>query len=538
MTDMPKIFTALILATVIIVGVLTAPTPAHAQTNNTAISSLKISTSLQKDGSIVVEQILAYSRPAKLSWDLSSQNLSSLQVSADYKLLEKNVYKTSGKSGWTELTSTVVGTLWQINYTTTSNLVRHNDRDQFFFKVFQTTGRTINNISAQFIIPADPQAKNSLVGNVYAIGGTGPTRVETKSGNELDYTLSLAGPNSLFTISASWSKDVLQLSKIQEWRLSIINMGLIPPLVLAVILPLLALIALLDIYRRQHRGERRIKTILDVPPSPMSPLTVGVMVRKKIYPEELAAMIIDLCHRGYLVIVYKGSHYFLGQRRPFDEHMETWERQIMEQIFMNNYKLVGDSLQSLTSRSLYSPKIRIAFSDIYQTITDQDFFVENPHLTRVRYKLFALAIYFASLIGMVWVTLSGSNVALLIPLVATMFIAYLIIRLSPQLIRYTPKGLAIREQWLSFGNYLSENEPFPGDQPGTNTFGKYLAYAVALNKVGSWARRFDLSNQVLMRPDWFVSYQDPTSTQFAKDIIKFGQEISKIVTSMRGPLVN
>jgi hypothetical protein len=171
-------------------------------------------------------------------------------------------------------------------------------------------------------------------------------------------------------------------------------------------------------------------------------------------------------------------------------------------------------------------------------ITSQGYFAENPHLTRVRNKLIALLIYYASAGAMIWVAIVAGSPYLILPLVGTMVVAQLIIKLTPQLANYSPKGTRARGEWLSFTDFLKTNKPLPFEAAQNHSFEKYLAYAVATDCHLAWARRFDLSSVVILKPDWFVSYEDSTTVEFAKEIAGFVSEISDGVTSLRGPLVS
>lgn len=503
--------------------------PALAQTN-TAVTSLSATIKLQSDGQAFVEQALEFAEPTELNWTVFS-NARGLSVTADESVLPKKNIRTSGGGSRTRITSSTVASRWVLAYTTTTNLIRHDERDQIYFKLFHEPGRQIYNSAVVLELPASTQPSD-LSGDLYAINGVLSPAFSKQSDHQILYSAPAAGPGAIFTVNANWSKDVLPLGWYQELRLSLLNMELTPWLILGFLLPLISLLILGEIYWRLRRDEKPITAVLSQPPNLLSPVLVGVLVNKKIYPNEIVAQIVDLATRGYVVIVKKNHQYSLSLRKTPDASLQIWERDILAQIFPSNGTQASED-----SRSLFSPEVRDAFSRIYQVITELHIFAENPHQTRVRYKLIALFFYFLSAIGLVTTAIFGLSPFVLLPFTGTMLISFLIIRLSPRLIRYTNAGLQARAAWLAFANYLKEKKPLPLEASQNHLFEKYLAYAVALHGTAEWADRFEQSKQVIIKPDWLVSYEDASTSQLVEEITAYTGSLSKEVTNLRGPIV-
>ncbi len=497
------------------------------------INSLDVSINLEKTGLVTITQAIQYVTPQQLSWTLSSPERG-LNVTADGKFSE---VKTRERSGSTLVTATTFARNWQLQYQTPSSLIRHNNRDQLFLKVFDQPGSTIYAVSITFNLPGVVTG-SQLTGNVYAIGGVENPQTTTSSPDQLHYSADFAGPSSLLTVNANWAKDVLVLSAVQEAQLAFYQLDAAPWLALGVLLPLASLIVLARLLFAQRRSERVVTATNPKLPSAAPAVIAGVLVRKKIYPEEIAALIIDLCQRGYLLIVKRSGVYYLVRRKPADEALQDWERKIVDELLPVNDQTGSEpNLHQLGSQALYSPKVRSAFNSIYQIVTNQGYFTENPHQTRIQYKLFALFLYFASAAGMVWLAVSAGSPYLILPLAGTIIISQLIIRTSPQIAHYSAKGIAERQKWLEFANFLAETKPLPFEMARNHTFEKYLPYAVALEKTLPWAKRFDYSSITILKPDWFVAYEDSSTVEFAKEITAFVNEISTGITTLRGPLV-
>ena len=388
--------------------------------------------------------------------------------------------------------------------------------------------------------PIPQKETQSLTGNAYVIGGvteaSSETRIDAKS---IEYQARSASPRGLMTISASWPKSVIELNSAQELRLALLNLESLPWIILGVSLPLVVLTILLVLIRRQRRQDAvTLDPNITQPPTDLSPMIVGVLVNKKIYPEEIVALLIDLCYRGYLVIIKSGTDYFFGKRRSPDEHLQMWEKNILEQVLPTlETKISSEEVAKNHQQILFSPIIHEAFNNIYEVITQHQYFVENPHLTRIRYKLISLAFYFTSVIGLIWTAVGSITPYLLIPLVGTIMLSWLIFRLTAKLTRYTAVGLQQKSAWLSFGEFLASPTPIDPAMARNRTFEKFLPYAIAMNKTVQWTNRFEQSSSTIVAPDWLVAYEDLDAGALGGELVDIVSNTSKLLTKLRGPLV-
>lgn len=506
------------------------------------VSLLSVKAELQLDGTVSVNQEIVLAGSSKLDWRLFS-NPRHLVVSADGQPASNNQWRLVRDGASTRLISKeLAASRWELSYQTAGNLIRHDDRDQFFFKIFQEPGVSINQTLATFALPdqGGQTEIQSLSGNAYAIGGILGTTSELTGAKTITYKADYSGPKGLMTISASWPKSILQLSRVQEAKLALTNLDSLPWIILGLSLPLAALLVLLFLIFRQRRQDKvKLGPAISQPPAELSPLIVGVLVNKKIYPEEIVALLVDLCYRGYLVIVKNGPDYFFGKRKPPDQHLQLWEKNILEQVLPKlETKISASEITAFHKQALFSPLVHDAFADIYEIITRHQYFVENPHLTRIRYKLIALAFYFVSIAGLVWTAVSDITPYLLIPLIGTIILSWLILRLTANLTRYTATGLAQRSAWLSFSQFLSDPTPIDPTMARNQTFEKYLAYAIALGKTAEWTSRFDRSSSRIVKPDWLMTYQELDADTLGGELVEFVSKTSKLLTTLRGPLVN
>lgn len=500
----------------------------------TAIGALNLEAELTTSGSVRAVQTIDLIDPDSLKWDIFS-SVHNLQVTADGEPVSKKKIRIRKGNGVTAVTVNEFASSYQLEYETASTLIRRSDRDQFFYRLFQQPERQIYGITARFSLPT---SSAELTGNIYALSGVSGSEINVEGEQAVSYSATSAGPESLITLNASWPKEVLALTTAQELRLEFLNLESLPWLGLGLLLPLITLTVLLLLLREQRKIDRVDREqVMPQPPSTLSPLLVGVLKNRKIYPEEVVALIIDLCQRGYLVVVKKNEKFYLTKRKPFDDQLTAWEREILAQMFPGSRIANADQIEQVANQTLFSPQVRQAFSQIYQVITELRYFKENPHLTRVRHKLFALFLYFAALVGVIGNTLSGANSYLLIPLIGALLMAQAIIKLSPRLVYYSGEGLRIREQWQMFGNYLESKAALPIEQVQGQYFERYLAYAIALRVDTEWASRFDNATLTAAKPDWLVSYDDSTTLELTKQLTDFIGDVSSTITKMRGPIV-
>lgn len=527
----------LVLLQAVLAIAILSPSNAEAQ-SSIPIRSVRVQANIAQTGVLDISQEISLFSPGRLDWTVFG-NIKGMAVYADGKPVDSQSLAIQGRGSEVRITSlSQTAATWTLVYFTSSQLIRSQERDQLYLPIIKEIGSSIGSMQVIFQLPEGTTDKG-LVGNLYAIGGVSQSATQTSSAREILATAQQIGPNAIVTLNAHWPKTLLRLTPAQELRLALANLEVLPWLVIGVFLPLISFLILIRLLIRQRHQETSSAARQTTPPELLSPLIVGTLVDKKVYPREIVAMLIDLCRRGYVVIVKKSGQYSLSQRKPFDSNLEPWERDILEALFpVANARVTAEQVSQINRQALFNPKVRHAFSAMYDVVTAKDYFAENPHQTRVRYKLFALALYFASAIGAIWIAVTGASPYLLLPVAGTMIVCRLIMAYTPGLVHYTQSGKQARAAWISFGRYLAEQKPLPLEDARNQAFEKYLGYAVALGQTEEWAKRFDLSNIVIIKPDWFVSYEETSTAQFANEIEEFSAAISKLLTEMRGPLVS
>lgn len=494
---------------------------------------LDVNIRVADDAKIQIEQKINYIRPSALEWTIFS-GVEGLRLLADGNDLTQNTSIRRSRDK-TRVNNQSLAREWLISYTAPNTLLRHNNRDQVFIKLLDAPGQAIIESSITLSLPSGDSQETGLAGNLYSLSGVTGQTTEQENQREIRFLTDFIGPGAILTINASWDKGVVTPPAGQQFRLNISDLDALPWALLGLMLPLLSLAVLLQLLWHIKRQEIKVKNVSNKPPGGLSPCLAGVILRKKIYAEQISALIIDICQRGFLIIVKRGGKYSIVKRKDLTE-LQPWEREIIEELLSIEMLEYSQSKHSQKDQ-LYSAKIRDAFTRIYGVITGLSYFVENPHLTRIKIKLIALTIYYGSAVAMVWVAISAQSPYLLMPLAGTMIVAILMLRLAPKLTRYTRTGIDARISWQAFANFLKEDKPLPFESAQNHSFERYLAYSVALGVGSEWAKRFDLSSVTILTPDWFVSYEDGTTAEFASEVTNFTEAISKGITNLKGPAV-
>lgn len=498
-----------------------------------SINNVKIEARVHPDGRLQVSETLDLDSSQTLNWTISNQ-AKDIEVLAGNRVVPSTVSSGEHQQRW--LRTGQASQVWQINYMTRVKIIRNQEYDRIYWKMFHTP-LAISDLSIKLVLPEKVEL-TQLSGNLYSLNGLDDSRTTVETSG-LTFTARNIKPNSLLTLNANWPKNTLPLTVLQQWRLTLEDWSYWPWLILGSLLPLISLIFLLTIIRSHRQSRVRAAALREKLPSQLSPVLVGLLVRKKIEGAAIVAMLIDLCQRGYLVIIKKNKHFYFGQKKTFDQ-VERWEAPLLAVIFPEpTSELDERNIKSISHQILYSPEVRQAFSHLYDTVTRLNYFTENPHNTRVRYKLIGLIIYILSSVAIVWSALAGLSPVILIPLAGSLLMSFTIIRLSSSLISYTPQGYDQRKAWLEFANYLKQPNPVTINDNLSKLFDRYLPYAVALGVSRQWAKRFDLGRSVVVQPDWLVNFRSDTSAQnYTHEVTEFTATISDFISAMHGPLVS
>ncbi len=277
---------------------------------------------------------------------------------------------------------------------------------------------------------------------------------------------------------------------------------------LVFLIPLFTFFLLLGAWYRWGRDpalRRRVVVRYD-PPADLTPGEAGVLVDERVNPRDLAATLLDLARRGYLVIqsearkmlFFTVHRYRLTLKKPDLSDLKMHEKALLEALFP--YPRVEDTtVEHLEIRERLRRKIGRITRAFYRAVTRAGYFPVAPNWVRV--GVFSLGIViFAGAI------LLGTLKVLQGPLILSfLFSAVLVMAFSPFMPRKTPKGVRKYLEVKGFEEFLRRVDRDRIQRLGRDAdayFAELLPYAVVFGVEDRILEAFDglLSGS----PTWFV----------------------------------
>lgn len=265
------------------------------------------------------------------------------------------------------------------------------------------------------------------------------------------------------------------------------------------VLPLVALVLLLLLYRRYGRDPRGRGTIIAQyePPEKMSPAMLGYLVDEKIDPRDISAAIIQLAVKGHIKIHYQdktiGHSYRLERLREADEKLSLFERGLLEALFEKSTDVELKDLKKTLPKKLKDLK-----GDLEDEAQHKKFFNDAPSHIRAVYATLGGVMLFGGffLVG-VWTAL---GIGLIIS-------GALCLGFAPAMPKRSEQGVEAVEHIKGFKDFLTVTEKdrvkfhqAPDKQP--EQFFSYLPYAIALSVEKDWAKQF--KDITLEQPNWYT----------------------------------
>lgn len=214
----------------------------------------------------------------------------------------------------------------------------------------------------------------------------------------------------------------------------------------------------------------------------LTPAETGTILDEKIEMKDVAAMMVELARRGYYTIVEKTKgDFYLEKKNEVDKDLESYEAYFLRQLFKSKEKVrIKDAKLATTVEQIKK--------DMYEKLTKEDFFPENPEGIRTYYGVIL------ALAGMTF------NFPLLLS--ASVF--------GLNIVRKTITGAKAANVAKGMRNFLKSQErqmQYQGDKQ--LLFERLLPFAVAFGVEQQWSERF--KDIQLQEPDWYQgSYSGST----------------------------
>lgn len=386
----------------------------------------------------------------------------------------------------------------------------YQNYDEFRLLVYDSPGEYIGSFRATLKLPSNP-SNADIRPIIYAVHGVGSSQTYMPDQNTIVYAIDDISPQATLTLVADLPKGMITPNLTQNIIYNLSNLPVQIWLYIAIGLPGIAFIMMFFMVIRRRSDQIFVsKGELGSPPDALSPALAGVLVDGVVGAREIAATLIDLARRGYIVIINKGGGNFtFGAKKAGDFNIMSgltdYERVLLNKIFLpQSLKSTLSDVEMRIGRHIFSRKIAQFYLDVYNQATTYGYFVKNPAKVHLGWKYTGVTLFFLSFFGFIMSAIWGIEPKYnLIFWVGGMIAAVVIIRMSPFMPARSRKGSQELSQWLAFREYLIDRRPVAGVESMQGKFEEYLPYALVLGGEVEWAKRF--AREPFIKPEWYDS---------------------------------
>lgn len=306
---------------------------------------------------------------------------------------------------------------------------------------------------------------------------------------------------------------------------------------ISIALPSLAALILLITALARTKKVSLIKGDTDQPPSRLSPAMVGILLRGRITNRDIAATLIDLAHRGHLIIRHLSNDDFRFRRHEGVDKLEDFEQALLDQIFgVSNQRATSEEINFSLAQEVFSKRISNAFILAYKKIGKLGFFNTNPLKLHLRYQISGLILFILGI--------TGFFVNLFLISQGQIFLFFWIgMIISSLLVLWFSKGIPARTiygdkelaKWISFRNFLSSKDRVNYAAHSQDKYLSYLPYAMVLEVESEWTRRF--YDMPFFQPTWYIAPNITTVDQFANKVFPLLGYLSQVLAATSQPSV-
>lgn len=393
-------------------------------------------------------------------------------------------------------------------------------------------------------LPGDV-TRDQIEQRVYAVHGVGSHGEYLLDSRTLVYTATNISQEAGYTIVAQLPKSILTppLSKRLMFQLSQLSVKSF--LIIAILLPIITIVILTIMVVRRRRDQIFYMSdkMINRPPNDTPPAVVGVLTDGRVGAREIAATLIDLACRGYLLInKHNDGTFSFGKRISLNleslPELREFERMLLSKIFEpEHYKSTGADVDMRIGRHIFSKKIAQVYLGIYNEAIRLGYFTKNPVTVHLRWRFTGIGLFFLGLVGfMTNAFMDSQSPFILLLWVSAMAAASAMIWLSGLMPVRSVTGTTNLRQWLQFKKYLDLNRQIEGGAVLVDQFNKMLPYAIVFGVEAEWARRY--LKERFTAPDWYESEEMVVTLEaFAGGLFPIISYIGKSLDKSHEPTV-
>jgi len=272
------------------------------------------------------------------------------------------------------------------------------------------------------------------------------------------------------------------------------------------------------------------------PPQGICPAEAGTLLDDTIHPRDITSTIIDLAVRGYIRIEEKVDTFLVFHHKDYlftalKTH-EQWgdlnphERAMLENIFFNG---TGTRLSDLKNR--FYMVLPIVREDIMSSLKSKGIYMLDPESAN-GYSIaagVAIALIVVGVQVMGWMNLFYSVPLVIGSVLVSALIWWLFAR---QMTAKTVSGARTKIAVLGFQEFLNRVDGDGVKTMPSDTFEKFLPYAMALGVEHQWAQQFD--GIIKSPPSWYVSpngYVGFSPLFFSSSMHSMATDMTQVFTS-------
>ncbi len=277
----------------------------------------------------------------------------------------------------------------------------------------------------------------------------------------------------------------------------------------AVFLPLVTLAVMLPLWWYKGRDPdpgMSVAPMYDPPPG-VSPAECGTLLDDRIHPRDITSTIVDLAVRGFIKIEETDDKGLLFHHKDYIFHLlkkrQDWSGLAPHESVMLENIFAGDATETRLSslKNRFYRAVPVVRTDIMSALKQKGIYALDPESAN-GYSFGAavcILIPFAGLQWLGWADFFSSVPVLIVSLAVAALIWWLFARVMTA---KTLKGSRIHIAVLGFQEFMNRVDADRLKTMPTNTFEKFLPYAMALGVEHHWAQAF--SGIVKDPPSWYV----------------------------------
>lgn len=352
--------------------------------------------------------------------------------------------------------------------------------------------------------------KKEIEQRVYAVHGIGSHGEYMQDARTLVYTATDIGQDASYTIVAQLPKSILTPPPSKQILFNLSQFSAKSYLIAAVLLPIVTIIILIFMIIRRRRDQIFYTStkMINQLPNNSPPAVVGALMDGRVGAREIAATLIDLANRGYLLInKHNDGTFSFGKCKSLNletlPELREFERILLSKIFQpDQYKSTGEDVQMRIGRHIFSKKIAQVYLNIYNEAIKLGYFAKNPVTVHLRWRYSGIGLFFLGLIGFLYSAIFVADSKFILLLwVSTMVAASVIIWLSGLMPVRSVTGTATLRQWLQLKQYLKFSRQIEGGATIDGQFSKMLPFAIVFGVEAEWTKRF--LKETFAKPDWY-----------------------------------